>query len=656
MEDIKLGRLKSLGVESPWQVPLIIPNAYKDMSQIYNGFAPSQFYSGQTVVLKGTLVNQPEATWAKGSKVPKTQFIIKGIDGHTVSFVLFGDTRSICEALSKNPTPIYVFGSVDSYNGKMQIRDAEIVDDTLIGKIIGVYPGKAKSITPSTTHQKVKELLSQTIPLAEKSIKSKLAALGISNALLRRALNCPQWTLSEILIKIHYPESLFEAQQAQDVMERIEGLCIVSSLQNAGEKRCLYDVTRSPIKSLDIEPFLNAYKFNLTLEQISAFKKIVQALSGKHPYRFLLLGDVGSGKSAVMMSAASYVASSSERAVMLFPNQSLAIQMFADFEEAFPAISSQLVITDTDTKLDLRSFNVLIGTTALLHRDVGEFALCITDEEQKLSVNMKEQLVGKDAHMLIASATPIPRTTALAQHGGVEILKLTKCHAKKEFVTTISCAGDERAMTENAKSVIAAGGKVLIVCPKRVTEDADNKDELPSAETIGNKWKKLLPGLVRVAHSGLKNSENEQSINDVKTGEAKMLVATSVVEVGLNIPNLWMVIVVDAKRFGLSVIHQIRGRLIRQGENNGVGYCVLYCPGPIKEKTRERLNVLVNVQDGYEIAREDMFLRGLGDISDRGKSQHGSADAMCIGKEVSLVIIEEILGLFEEESNNMKVN
>jgi ATP-dependent DNA helicase RecG len=357
-----------------------------------------------------------------------------------------------------------------------------------------------------------------------------------------------------------------------------------------------------------------------------------------------------------MMCAASYVASSRERAVMLFPNQSLAIQMFADFKEAFPAISSQLVITDTDTKLDLRSFNVLIGTTALLHRDVGDFALCITDEEQKLSVNMKEQLVGKDAHMLIASATPIPRTTALAQHGGVEILKLTKCHAKKEFVTTISCAGDERVMTDNAKSVIAAGGKVLIVCPKRVTEDADNKDELPSAETIGNKWKKLLPGLVRIAHSGLKNSENEQSINDVKTGEAKMLVATSVVEVGLNIPNLWMVIVVDAKRFGLSVIHQIRGRLIRQGENNGVGYCVLYCPGPIKEKTRDRLTVLVNVQDGYEIAREDMFLRGLGDISDRGKSQHGSADAMCIGKEVSLVIIEEILGLFEEESNNQKIN
>ena len=656
MADIKLGRLISLGIEEAWQVPLIVPNAYKDMSLIFDCFAHHQFYLGQAVVLKGELVNAPQATWSNGSKTPQTKFIIKGTDGVTVSFMIFGDTRNLCEELKNPPQTIHVFGSVDSYNGKMQIRDPEIVEEKLIGRIVGVYPGKPKSITPATTHKKVNELLSNTIPLAEIAIKSKLGSLGISNTLLRRAINCPQWSLTDILNKLHYPESLYEAQQAQEVMERIEGLCLVSALQKAGEKRCLYEVTRTPLKSLDVDPFLTAYQFNLTQEQISSIKRIVKALTGKHPYRFLLLGDVGTGKSAVMMSAASYVASSGARAVMLFPNQSLANQMFNDFKEAFPAISSQLVTGDTDVKLDLKAFNVLIGTTALLHRDVGGFALCITDEEQKLSVNMKEQLVGKDAHMLIASATPIPRTTALAQHGGVEILKLTKCHAKKEFVTTISCAGDEKEMTENAEAVIAAGGKVLIVCPKRITEDVENKDELPSAETIGAKWNKILPGLVRISHSGLTNIENEQAIKDVKSGVARMLVATSVVEVGLNIPDLWMVIVVDAKRFGLSVIHQIRGRLIRLGENNGIGYCVLYCPGPVKEKTMARLNVLVNVQDGYEIAREDLFLRGIGDVTQRGKTQHGSADAMCIGKEVSTRIVEEILELFEEEANKNKAN
>lgn len=644
-KQIKLGRLTFLGVEEPWQVPLLMPNSYKDMSLIFTSFAQHQFCLGQPVVVKGKVINEPETTWNK--KAPKTQFILMDNDGNTISFTMFGDTRNIVKSIIENPE-IYVFGCIDTFNNKMQLRDAEIVSESIIGNIVGVYPGKAKKISPTTSQKKVLELLDDTVDMAEQKIKEKIATLGIPNRLVRRAINCPQWTLSEVLKQIHRPSSLYDAEVAQGVMERIEALCLVSALQNAGEKKCAKNVIRKKLKNLPLNPFLTPYEFTLTKEQIKSIESVKSALLGENPYRFLLLGDVGTGKSAIMMSSSAYVASAGERAVMLFPNQSLAMQMYRDFVKAFPTVKCQLVTGDTKENIDLTQFDVLIGTTALLFREVGEFSLCITDEEQKLSVGMKEQLAGRKAHQLIASATPIPRTTSLAQHGGVEILRLTKCHVKKDFVTSFAFADDAKQMTEDAKAIIAAGGKVLVVCPKRTTDDEDDEDELPSAETIGANWNKIIPGLVRVSHSGLKTEENEQAIDDVKTGKARMLVATSVVEVGINIPDLWMVIIVDAKRFGLTTLHQIRGRLIRNGENNGVGYCVLYCPGHIKAKTKDRLTVLVNEQDGFEIAKEDLMLRGIGDVTQRGKTQHGNADAMCIGKEVDVRIVEEILGLFED--------
>jgi ATP-dependent DNA helicase RecG len=651
---IKLGKLSSIGVTEPWQVPLVIPVRYKDFSQISSDFSPHQLCIGQSVVLKGFLKFEPAVKWGERSKTPRTQFVIEGRDGFTVGFVIFGDTRKVVEDLINNPRELYVYGIIFAHNNNVQLKDPEIISPSFVGKVVGEYQGKANKISPKKSQEIILKLLPQTLALAAEQIQRKIQTLNIDNRLVREAIDCPQWTLNEVLRQLHYPDSMHTAQIAQGVMERIEGLCLVAELRTAGERKCNLTVNRLPIVGGDVMPLIKRFHFDATSEQCEAIKRVIEVLKGTNPYRFLLLGDVGVGKSFVMIVSAAYVAASGERVVMLFPNQALANQMYKDFVELFPEANSLLVTSGTDKKIDLLKVSVLIGTTALLHRDIGPISLMITDEEQKLSVGMKEQLASKTTHQLIASATPIPRTTVLAQHGNVEVLRLTKCHVAKTISTTLRGIEDAFEMTEEAKAVIINGGKLLIVCPKRVTEDLGDEGELPSAEKIGAKWERLFPGLVRIAHSGLSPEQNEIAISDVKIGIAKVLVSTSVVEVGMNIPDLWMVIIVDAARFGLTTLHQIRGRLIRNGENHGQGYCVLYCPKPIKDKTRERLQVLVNESDGYEIAKQDMVMRGIGDVSQKGTSQHGAANAMCIGKKVDISVVESVLELFDEYEKRSK--
>jgi ATP-dependent DNA helicase RecG len=298
----------------------------------------------------------------------------------------------------------------------------------------------------------------------------------------------------------------------------------------------------------------------------------------------------------------------------------------------------------------------LIGTSALLHRELGDkgFDYVVVDEEQKLSVDFKFKLMKPTSHQLIASATPIPRTTALAEHGGVEILRLKQCHVKKNIITKIIEKKENKALMNDVMGIVKRGGKVLVVCPKR-EDDEQSSSELISADDVAKKFENFAPGLVRLSHGGMSSEDNQQALEDVKNGVARILISTTVVEVGINIPDLWCVVVVHPERMGLSTLHQIRGRVIRKGENNHVGYCYLYCPTDISEKSRERLIIMENERDGFEIAKQDMLMRGIGDVSTKGKSQHGASDALCIGKKVDVAIIEEVLqklenGFLEQES------
>ncbi|MBW8191295.1 DEAD/DEAH box helicase [Neiella marina] len=634
-DPIKLGRLTSLGVKHSWQIPLLIPSSYRDYRQTYNSLNPQQFYIGQQVVVCGQL--DGSITTRFKNKRPSSSGRLRDADGHTIGFTLFGDCRTLVSELEAMADRIYFSGQISWFNNRLYLDGAHPVDSADIGTVVPVYPGKAKVITPSKVKQTVDENLLKTLPMAKKKIAETLSLVVTDGSKVRQMIQCPKWTLEDLLLELHRPKSMESALVAQSVIERIEALHVIGILKGASSTGSSQSAKRNLLNAGSILPFTQSFGFEPTKEQSACIQRLAIAMRGYQPQNFLLLGDVGTGKSCVMLAAVAYCASAGGRAVVMLPNQSLALQIHADFHEWYPDISCQLVTGQTDAAMPLIDVPVLIGTTAMLHRNVGVFDLVVCDEEQKLSVGQKQQLVSDTSHQITASATPIPRTTALAQHGGVEVLRLTQCHVAKHIYTRIVEKSQAQAMMSDALQTIEAGGKVLVVCPKR---EAGTDDSLPSAEQIAAKWEPFAPGRVRCAHAGKSSNENEAALTDMKSGDADVLVSTSVVEVGITIPELVRVIIVHAERFGLTTLHQIRGRVARHGGN---GYCDLYCPKPVKEESLQRLKVLEECSSGFEIAKRDLYLRGFGDVGASGKSQHGAADGLCVGKNVDVKLVEEFL-------------
>lgn len=228
----------------------------------------------------------------------------------------------------------------------------------------------------------------------------------------------------------------------------------------------------------------------------------------------------------------------------------------------------------------------------------------------------------------------------MIRYGALNVSKLEHCHVKKDVHTKVWRHDEKQELFERVKSSIANNSKILVIYPKREGEQDEGK--LPSAEQAFNAWNKVFPGKVRLAHGGLDGEENKHAIDDMSDGRAQILISTTVVEVGINIPGLRHAVVVHAERFGLTTLHQIRGRLSRDG---GSGLFDLYLPVSVKDGVFKRLSVLEKTSDGFKVSEMDMRLRGFGDLSDSSSKQSGSDDTFLIGRAISIEAMDEALGL-----------
>ena len=310
----------------------------------------------------------------------------------------------------------------------------------------------------------------------------------------------------------------------------------------------------------------------------------------------------------------------------MLPSEPVAKQVLMELRELIPFTASALVTGDSK-EADFAKYNLLVGTTALLHRKLGgHIDLSIIDEQHKSSVSQREVLATPQTHTLEVSATPMPRSMALATYGAVEVLTLKHAHTPKEITTRIVRIDQADWLFNEVKDTVRRGAKVLIVCPRRSDLNAKDKTTF-SAETIANAMHSHFPGRVRMVHSEQTAQESEASLTDIKEGRAAILVATTRVEVGITIPELRHVILYGAERFGLTTSHQIRGRLARIAPRDGGvnwGKCDLFLPNDkVNDKTLQRLQILVDSNDGFEISEKDMLLRGVGDIEASKDRQHG---------------------------------
>ena len=390
-------------------------------------------------------------------------------------------------------------------------------------------------------------------------------------------------------------------------------------------------------KSTTIQDFYDNLPFSLTNAQQKAIHAICRDLCGQKPMNRLLQGDVGSGKTAVAAAAAAFAAKNGMQTVLMAPTEILAQQHMQTMTDFLAPIGIQPVLLTGSTKAKEKreikkkiadgSASVVVGTHAVIQKDI-EFAslgLVITDEQHRFGVAQRAALAEKGGypHKLVMSATPIPRTLALIIYGDLDITVLDEMPKGRLPIQTFAVTGGYRERAYGfIKEHLDAGEQAYLVCA--MIEESDSLENVQAAESYAETLKQGAFSAYRVGllHGKMKPAAKESVMTAMKAHEIDLLVCTTVVEVGVDVPNATLILIENADRFGLAQLHQLRGRV---GRGSVQSYCILVTDSK-NEDARERLKVMSRTTNGFAIAEEDLKLRGPGDFF--GHAQHGMPPLM----------------------------
>ena len=422
----------------------------------------------------------------------------------------------------------------------------------------------------------------------------------------------------EALREIHNPTSSFKLKKSINMLKYEELFLFMLKINMLRISRNSIDGLKRDVEKRLVDEFIDKLPFKLTLDQMKCVDDIYKDLTSGSRMNRLVEGDVGSGKTIVAFISLYINYLSGYQGVLMAPTEVLANQHYSNIKKYMDKINIEILTGSIKSKekkdllkrLKNKEIDILIGTHSLFSDDVtyNDLGLVITDEQHRFGVNQRLSLKNKGItpDILYLSATPIPRTYALTIYGDMDVSIInTVPSGKKDIITILKNYGEIKEVLAMMLKEIKNNHQIYVIAP--LTEDSDSID----IESVNDLYDKMNKALGKIADIGIMYGKmdtktKDKVMNKFKNKEIDVLISTTVIEVGVDIKNATMIVIFDAERFGLSTLHQLRGRV---GRNDLQSYCIL-----ISDKETDRLNIMVKTSNGFKISEEDFKLRGSGDL------------------------------------------
>ncbi len=605
--------LNKLGIFTLNDIITYFPRTYEDRSSFKK---IGELINGETVTFKGVVASRiSETKIRKGMTIYK--LIVRDETG-SVMLTWFN------QAYLKNAFIVgkeYAFyGKVIGGLGRIEVQNPVFEDATYTkntGKIVPIYP-----LTHGITQNVIRSAIENAIKILNGELEETLP-----NFIIKKYNLCE---LNKAIHDIHFPKVLddFEVARYRIAFEELFslqlGLLQLKEKLNKDIKGISFD------KCVDMTLLTSTFPYELTNAQKKVWNEISRDMEAENSMNRLVQGDVGSGKTVVAMMAMYKAVKNGYQATMMAPTAILARQHYNNISASLEQFGIRCALFTSELtkkqkevlieKLKNNEIDIAIGTHALLEENVefNNLGLVITDEQHRFGVRQRGVLSskGNKVDTLVMTATPIPRTLAIILYGDLDISIIDELPPGRQKIDTYAVKKDmEQRVNNFVKKEVDSGRQAYIICP--LVEESETTDLKSVAEQF-EYYKEVFKGYnVGVLHGKMKNKEKAEIMDKFKNNEISILISTTVVEVGVDVPNATLMVIENAERFGLAQLHQLRGRV---GRGKYKSYCILKFEGK-SEIVKQRMQIMQQSNDGFVISEKDLELRGPGDFF--GTMQHG---------------------------------